>query len=209
MPIALSFAASFPALHSIPFEDKEAARVSLLGWRDIVGSELKIGTDRYPPVWPNEDGIFEYWCLLHPNSLAGDTLRIEIEARIDGQDPLLQVLFGANADIGMIPTIPMPLEDDWKLFQFTIARPVSGIAMGNHLDMFTYSARDYEVRTFKVIDLGKKGDVNKDAVVNVQDLIVVSENYAQQGSLNIEDGDTNLDGVVNAEDVLNVINGIE
>jgi len=209
MPNRLPYAYTLPLLHTIPVEETEQVADAIRYWTDIPGLEISVGSQQFPPYQFDGEGIESYRCLLHIDSLNADTIRIELEAKVLGPDPIIQIVFGAAGNIGMTPSIPVPMEGEWKLYQFTVSRPEIGVALGKHLDMFTYSGRDIDVRSFKAIDLGQKGDVNLDQVVNALDLLVVAGNYAQEGNIGIEGGDTNLDGVVNTADVLNVINGIE
>lgn len=178
------------------------------GWPDLPGSQIKLGAQRRRYVTYDAQNLQTYACLLHPNSLAGDTIRAVEEARVIGTDPVLDVRFGANAQMATTPSVPMALGDDWYRYEFTIVRPVSGQPMGDYLDMFEYSGRDIEVRLFEVHDMGVKGDVNLNGEVNMDDAAMVLGNYAQTGGLRVEDGDTNLDGIVDVQDVINVLNAM-
>jgi len=178
------------------------------GWPDLPGSLLKLGAQRVTYYSYDAQGVQRYACLLHPNSLLGDTIRITLEARVVGPSPLVQVDFGANAEFPTTPSVPVPLGNGWMRYEFTIVRPTPGVAMGAYLDMFDYAGRDIEARLFEVNDLGVKGNVNFDNTVNILDMVTVLNNYSMSGNTNIENGDTNLDGVVNFQDVTNVLNAM-
>lgn len=208
MPADMSFKAEFLALRTIAEDDIETISLATNGWVDIAGSGIKLGAQRLQTQSINTNNIQTYWCLLHPNSLLGDTVRITLEARVIGTAPILQIDFGADEEFPTVPSVPMPLEDGWMSYQFTIVRPVAGVALGKHLDMFAYSGRDIEVRMFEAHELGKKGDVNLDGSVNILDAAIVLENYSLTGDTTIEDGDTNLDGTVDTVDVLNILEAI-
>ncbi len=209
MPIKLAFNIAFLAITTIADDDTAGISALKRGWPDRAGSEIGLGTRQIPPYVFDTDGIETYKCLLHPNSLLGDTIRITLEARVIGNAPILQIDFGVNEEFATIPSVPLPIADGWMSYQFTIVRPVAGEPMGKHLDMFAYSGRDIEVRMFEAHDLGKKGDVNLDNVVDLLDAAIVLENYSLTGDTNIEDGDTNLDGTVDTADVLNILEAIE
>lgn len=175
------------------------------GWSDLPGSQLKLGAQRRKYLTMDAQNLQTHACLLHPASLAGDTVRVVIEAKVIGINPMLDVRFGADAQLPTTPSVPNPLGGGWMLYHFTIVRPVAGEAMGSYLDMFEYSGKDVEVRLFEVHDLGQKGDVDMNGQVNMTDAAIVLGNYAQAGTLQIEDGDTNLDGVVDIQDFNTVI----
>lgn len=183
-----------------------------VGWGDLPGSALKLGAQSSRYFEFGENGYEKYMCLLHPNSLQADIVRVVVEARsVDGfiGDPFLQVVFGADGELATTPDLPTALEEDWVRYQFTIVRPQSGVPMGHHLDMFQYSGRGFEVRLFEVHDLGVKGDVDLNGQVDMQDAAIVLGNYAMSGELQVEDGDTNLDGTIDMTDVTNVIDAMD
>jgi len=146
--------------------------------------------------------------MLHPESLDADTLRVVVESRPFGDEPEVTIGFGVDGGVAPVVSPPVLLGDGWVLRQYTITRPNPGAPIGKHLDMLVYAARHAEVRVFRVIALGAKGDVNADGIVDETDLGVVVSNYAESGALNIEDGDTNLDGEVDAQDVTNVLGNL-
>ncbi len=90
----------------------------------------------------------------------------------------------------------------------TAVRPVLSQAFGPVVDMFEYENRDIEVRVFKIVDIGKKGDLNMNGVVEIGDLNVVASNMGESGALQPEDGDANADGVVDSLDAEIVIDEI-
>ncbi len=146
--------------------------------------------------------------FFRPNLLSGDVIRITLEARAIGPDPILQISFGTDAEFSTVPSAPVNLEEDWMRYQFTLVRSASGVPMGRHLDMFIYSGRDVEVRFFEAHDLGVKGDMNLDCTVDILDAAIVLSNYPLTGNTNFEDGDTNLDGTVDIQDITNVLDAI-
>ncbi len=206
MPSALAYTPIFDILQQLADGDPLLDSLTY-GWTDYPGSQIKLGA----PVSHNfmdSNNTQTYICFLHPDSLNGDTVRVTLEARVIGADPFLQINFGADEEFATTPSVPIPLEDGWMSYQFTIVRPVSGVAMGKHLDMFAYSGRDIEVRLFEAHDLGVKGDVNLDSAVNILDAAIVLNNYSLNGDISVEDGDTNLDGVVDIQDVANVLDAM-
>ena len=191
-----------------PDPSKMVRKVTIAMWKDRPGTELKLGADgsRYFSL---DDGILTYKMLAHPNALRGDIIRVIIEAEPIGKHPVLEVRFGADAQLVPTRSTPVPLGDGWSRHEFTIVRPVAGEPMGVHFDMFEYSAGDVDVRLFEVHELGVRGDVNLDGRIDVHDAGFVLLNYGQSGNLRIEDGDTNLDGTVDMTDVANVIHAME
>lgn len=177
-------------------------------WTDHPGSKLRLAAREYPERALHPDGSQTYKCMLHPNSLLGDILRVTIEAKAIGTNPLLDIQFGNNAEFATTPYIPIPLGDGWLLHQFLIVRPVTGQAMGSNLDMFDYVGRDIDVRFMEVYEIGTRGDVDLNGQINMQDASIVLSNYAQNGLLQLEDGDTNLDGIIDLTDVINVIDAM-
>lgn len=178
------------------------------GWYDLPGDLLDIGTtsDDTNPEFIGD--VIRYLCALHPNSLSSEQVRIYIEAKILDEDPLLQVIFGAGADVHPFPSLPIPLGDDWYAYSFTFVRTNPGEPLGKLLDMFVLEQRNVQIRVFEARDLGSKGDVNLNGSVDADDLNIVMQNMHQTGHLELEQGDTNLDGVIDGADALNVIYGI-
>ncbi len=206
MPSTLAYTPIFDMLQDVA-DDDPLLDFLTYGWTDDPGSKIKLGAPALHSS-VNHNNTQTYICFLHPNSLSGDVIRITLEARVIGPDPILQINFGTDTEFPTVPSAPVMLEGDWMSYQFTIVRSDSGVPMGRHLDMFTYSGRDVEVRFFETHDLGVKGDVNLDNTVDILDATVVLSNYALTGDTNFEDGDTNLDGTVDIQDVANVLDAI-
>ena len=176
-------------------------------WHAIPGPEIGVATrNAGSPFKPN--GIIRHEFVLHPESLDAEMIRILIEYRVTGQNPLLFAAFGLDDPIMPFPSLPVPLGDGWFARDLTVVRPQNGEPMGVHLDMLDYETRDIEVRRFEVQDLGIKGDVNLDGQVDALDLQIVLNNMFMTGQLTIEDGDTDLSGSIDATDVVNIIQAI-
>lgn len=175
------------------------------GWYDLPGDLLDIGTtsDDTNPEFHGD--VIRYLCALHPNSLDAEQIRVRVEAKAIGDEPLLGVAFGAAAEVAPSATIPLPLGDGWYLYTFSLVRATPGEPFGNLLDMFVIDQRDVQIRLFEALDLGPKGDVNLDGVVDANDLAVVLGNMYQAGDLRLEDGDTDLSGTVDQSDLANVL----
>ncbi len=205
--VSMTLKPEFPALNAMQPDDP-ALDTLADGWDDLPGSLLKLGAQRLGYSTIDDHEIQTYACLLHPHSLAGDTIRVVVEARVIDLNPILDVCFGASAQMATTPSVPSPLGDGWSRYEFTIVRPNPGQPMGSYLDMFEYSGRDVQVRLFEVHDMGVKGDVNFDGVVDNRDTAVVLSNYSRSGDMGVEGGDTNLDGIVNLLDLTTVLDAI-
>ncbi len=143
---------------------------------------------------------YRYHLALHPNSLAAERLRVSIEAVAYGENPSVQVTFGASGEFTPTPSLPAAIDQDTTLYQFTIVRPTGDEPFGSYLDMFQLDITDVYVTSFEVADLGVKGDLNLDQQVDNTDFGIVISNMYETGNLGIEQGDANLDGVVDAID---------
>lgn len=185
--------------------DNVVPRMSL--WRPAPGSSIAIG-GWYSSGPFQPDGSIRHELVLHPESLETEVVRVIVEYRAAGPNPLLSVVFGLGNPIQPNHSLPVPLGDNWFLMNLTIARPQAGEPMGNHLDMFVYETDDVEVRRFEVLSV-RKGDVNLDGVVDAQDLQIVQANLFSTGELEIEDGDTDLSGAVDATDAMNVLQSMD
>jgi len=178
-------------------------------WVDKIGALLDIADTNLTPG-PDELGgdHVRYNCVLHPNSLAAERLRVTVEAYPIGNQPLVSVGFGIGGVIQPTPSVPILINGTESRYEFTIVRPANGLPLGTYLDLFQIELRDVIVTRFEVVDLGVKGDLNLDQQVNGLDLGIVTQNLYTTGALGIGNGDTNLDGVVNGVDVATVLQGM-
>jgi hypothetical protein len=176
-------------------------------WQIEAGSRIGLGSWSLGSPFL-ADGTIRHHLVLHPESLSTDRVRVRVEYRSTGPNPLLSVLFDVDGSVVPAPSIPVALGDGWFLRTFTVVREAVGEPLGNLLDMMIYDSNDIEVRDFDVSDIGAKGDVNLDGGVNILDVQVVLDNMFSDGALNIEDGDTDLNGVVDAADLMTVIDDI-
>lgn len=170
-------------------------------WPDIDGALFSIAETNASPG-PDELGgdHVRYHCVLHPNSLAAERIRITIEAYPIGTQPLINVGFGIGGVIQPTPSVPILTNDTVSRYEFTIVRPEDGLPLGTYLDMFQLELRDVIVTRFEATDLGVKGDLNLDQQVDSTDFGIVMSNMYESGNLGVEQGDANLDGVVDAND---------
>lgn len=137
--------------------------------------------------------------MIHPDSLASDRLRITVEYKETGADPLIELAFDYGPSRTSATSKGIQGEPDWRVVTLTAVRQ-NGDAWGDCLDTFTYSVRDAEVRLFIIADIGPIGDANLDGNVNSSDLQTVTSNTGRSGDLDVEEGDVNQDGVVNSDD---------
>jgi len=213
MPTPLSMIPQLPAIEDMPDDQTDLIMKKISGWIGYDGPDIRIAA-RYSsfsafPDLSGQEVLAEYRLMLHPESLEADTLRVVIESRPFGDEPEIIIGFGVDGDIAPVVSPPVDLGDGWVRRHYTIARPVPGEPIGKHLDMLTYSARHVEVRGFRVLDMGKKGDVNADGRVDGADLGVVLNHYSRSGGVDLEEGDTNGDGEVDAADVSNVVGNLD
>lgn len=209
MPRPLKYTAGFEQLVYRDGRPLEVVVPFIDFWNPTASSDIDIGT-RAPVSNPFlADGRVHHEQLLHPQSVGAERIRVSVEYRVTGPDQILFVGFEAAGTIPTQPSVPVPLGAGWFLAEFTVVRPVLGEAMGNHLDHFVYEARDVEVRSFVVADLGVKGDVNFDGVVDAMDVQVVTDNMYSTGDLGVEDGDTDLNGAVDPTDLITVVEGLD
>lgn len=213
MPTPLSMIPQLPAIEDMPDDQTDLIMKKISGWIGYDGPDIRIAA-RYSsfstfPDLSGQEVLAEYRLMLHPESLGAETLRVVVESRAFGDEPEVRIGFGVDGDIAPVVSPPVDLGDGWVRRHYTIARPVPGEPIGKHLDMLTYSARHVEVRGFRVLDMGKKGDVNADGRVDGADLGVVLNHYSRSGGVDLEEGDTNLDGEVDAADVSNVVGNLD
>lgn len=178
-------------------------------WSDIDGALFSIAETNASPG-PDELGgdHVRYNCVLHPNSLTAERIRVTIEAYPIGAQPLISVGFGVDCVIQPTPSVPILINGTVSLYEFTIVRPADGLPLGTYLDMFQLELRDVIVTRFEVSDLGIKGDLNLDQQVDITDLGIVLENMYQTGDLGVEQGDANLNGIIDAADADIVLDDI-
>lgn len=178
-------------------------------WKGEPGPSIGIGVRTPNSTNPLQtDGTVRFDLVLAPESLDAERIRVAVEYLVDGASPSVQVGFGADGSIAAAPSLPIVLADGWTRREFTVVRPATGGPLGHRLDLFRYESRDLNVRLLQAADLGARGDVNLDNVVNVQDLNIVAANMFAAGALGVEDGDTDLNGVVDAADLMTVIDDI-
>jgi hypothetical protein len=157
---------------------------------------------------PDADGVLTWYGALHPSSLTSDRLRAIVEYRVDGNDPLIEVVWGDGVAVPQRSAAPVNLGDGWFRATFSVVRNPDRSAIGHTLDQFVYRARQVEVRLFEIHDAGPLGDANMNRAVDGNDLGVVAANYGISGDTDFEEGDTNLDRVVDAQDALIVIDAL-
>lgn len=178
-------------------------------WPDQAGSLFDFANVNEQPgpvvVSANE---YHYDLALHPNSLVVERLRVNIEAVAYGPNPSVQVAFGASGEFATTPSLPVTIDQNTTLHQFTIVRPAGNDPFGAYLDMFQLDITDVYVTSFEVVDLGVKGDLNLDQQVDSSDFGIVLSNMYNSGNLGVEQGDANLDGVVDANDASIVLEDI-
>ena len=178
-------------------------------WLDIDGALLSIAETNASPG-PDElgDEHFRYNCVLHPNSLHAERLRVTVEAYPVGSQPIVGVRFGVGGAILPTPSIPIALDGIITRYEYTVVRPADGLPLGTYLDMFQLEMRDVIVTRFEVVDLGVKGDLNLDQQVDTLDFGIVTQNISSVGNIGVENGDANLDGVVDTADAITVLEGM-
>lgn len=204
-PTFIRYAFGLSQLASRSNDDLEDIVPLIASWRKAPGPSIDIASGGgESPFQP--DGSIRHDFILHPESIEAGVVRITAEYRDTGPNPSISVVFGLN--LQPVASTPVALGDDWFRIDLTVARPNAGEAMGVHLDTLVYETNDVEVRHFVVYDIGIKGDVNLDGVVDLQDLHIVQMNLFASGDLGIEDGDTDLSGTVDSTDVLNVLQAI-
>ncbi len=205
--VGMTYKPQFPLLGELAPDDPAVLTLAK-GWNDLPGDLLKLGAQRGHYFTLDDHGLQTYSCLLHPNALDRDAVRIVVEARVVCDDPVLDVRFGAEGDLLTARSTPADLGDGWFRYEFTIARAAPGEPLGDHLDMFEYSGKGLEVRFFKARALGVRGDVNLDGVADTRDAAVVLRNYDRSANPRYEDGDANLDGVIDLRDLDIVLGAI-
>lgn len=204
-PVAVRYLYGFEQLAYRANEPLENVVSQIHLWRKEPGPAMAIGSGSLQNPF-QADGSILHNFLVHPESLAAEVVRITLEYRDTGPNPSISVVFGLNLQPSA--STPLALDDDWFRINLTVVRPNAGEPMGAHLDTLVYETNDVEVRHFVVYDMGIKGDVNLDGVVDVQDLHIVQMNLFTFGDLGIEDGDTDLSGTVDSTDALNVLQAI-
>lgn len=183
---------------------------SIDAWRGIPGPGIEIGVRTPNSASPLlSDGSVRFDLVLAPESLDTERVRVAVEYRVDGASPSVSIGFGADGSIVAAPSVPVPIGDGWLSREFTVVRPQAGGPLGHRLDLFAYHTRDVEVRLLAARDLGARGDVNLDQIVDIHDLAVVASNMFTAGDLGIEQGDTDLNGVIDTADLITVIDGMQ
>ena len=171
-------------------------------WEDIPGDEIDWGTISVAWYFNDPDDILTVVGGLHPDSLELARIRVIVEYRETGENPLLDVTFGGGTTVPNVK--PVIGDPGWKGAMFTVVRPDNN-PLGTFLDEFTYQTRDVEVRRFQIYDLGAIGDLNLDGQSDGHDFAVVGNNYGATGTLQIEEGDANADGAVDTSDAQIVV----
>jgi len=148
--------------------------------------------------------------VLHPDHLGAERVRITIEYQIVGPQPLLALeLLGQSGPSATLSDAEGIVgEPGWFRLTLTGVRPTVGSSYGNGIDQFRFQNRDVEARLLICDDLGKKGDLNLNGTVTIEDLSVVANNLGDSGALEPEQGDANMDGSVDAADAQVVVDQI-
>lgn len=143
--------------------------------------------------------------VLHPDSLTSPIIRAMIEFRPAGPDPVLNFAWIDGPSKSIADAVPVkPADGDWMLLSVPALR-INDLPFGTGVDMFFYENRNIEVRRFYFETVSPIGDLNRDGVVDHDDLMVVLHNLGANGPADIEDGDANTDGHVDALDVQEVL----